>query len=58
MVMVINAAFNGLGQPLPGVAVSIIRMVLVYLPAEYSTGSGSETSSVITVAFDGPKGVL
>jgi Na+-driven multidrug efflux pump len=32
MVMVVNAAFNGLGRPLPGVAVSVIRMVLLYLP--------------------------
>lgn len=32
MVMVVNAAFNGLGQPLPGVAVSVTRMVLLYLP--------------------------
>lgn len=32
MVMVVNAAFNGLGRPLPGVAVSLTRMVLLYLP--------------------------
>lgn len=32
MVMVVNAAFNGLGRPLPGVAVSVTRMVLLYLP--------------------------
>jgi len=32
MVMVVNAAFNGLGRPLPGVAVSATRMVLLYLP--------------------------
>lgn len=32
MVMVVNAAFNGLGQPLPGVAVSVTRMALLYVP--------------------------
>ncbi|MDZ7840352.1 MAG: MATE family efflux transporter [Gammaproteobacteria bacterium] len=32
LVMVVNAAFNGLGLPLPGVAVSVTRMVLLYLP--------------------------
>jgi Na+-driven multidrug efflux pump len=32
MVMVVNASFNGLGRPLPGVAVSVTRMVLLYLP--------------------------
>ncbi len=32
IVMVVNAAFNGLGQPLPAVAVSAIRMGALYLP--------------------------
>ncbi len=32
MVMVMNAAFNGMGRPLPAVAVSVMRMVVVYLP--------------------------
>jgi len=32
MVMVMNASFNGLGQPLPGVAVSVGRMLLLYVP--------------------------
>ena len=32
MVMTINAAFNGLGQPLPGVAVSLLRTILLYVP--------------------------
>lgn len=35
VVMVINAAFNGLGRPLPGVAVSVTRMALLYLPLAY-----------------------
>ncbi len=33
IVMVASAAFNGLGQPLPAVVVSLIRMLLLYLPA-------------------------
>lgn len=32
MVMVMNASFNGLGRPLPGVAVSVGRMIVLYLP--------------------------
>ena len=32
LVMTINAAFNGLGKPLPGVAVSLMRTILLYVP--------------------------
>jgi len=32
MVMVVNAAFNGLGRPLPAVAVSTLRMAVLYVP--------------------------
>ncbi len=32
MVMVMNAAFNGLGRPLPAVAISLGRIVVLYLP--------------------------
>ena len=32
VVMVVNASFNGLGKPAPGVAISIIRMMVLYLP--------------------------
>lgn len=32
MVMTINAAFNGLGKPIPGVAVSLTRTILLYVP--------------------------
>jgi len=32
MVMVVNAMFNGLGRPLPGVAVSMLRMLGLYIP--------------------------
>ena len=31
-VMVINAAFNGLGSPMPAVAISLIRMFVLYVP--------------------------
>jgi putative MATE family efflux protein len=31
-VMVMNASFNGLGKPMPGVAVSVLRMIGLYLP--------------------------
>lgn len=34
-VMVMNAAFNGLGKPMPAVAISIIRMAVLYVPVAY-----------------------
>jgi Na+-driven multidrug efflux pump len=35
MVMVMNASFNGMGKPLPGVAISTIRLAGVYLPLAF-----------------------
>lgn len=35
VVMVVNAAFNGMGQPIPAVYVSVARMVVLYLPLAY-----------------------
>ena len=32
MVMVMNAAFNGLGQPMPGVWISVSRIAVLYVP--------------------------
>lgn len=32
VVMVMNAAFNGLGKPMPAVYISVTRMLLLYLP--------------------------
>jgi Na+-driven multidrug efflux pump len=32
LVMTINASFNGLGKPLPGVVVSLMRTILLYVP--------------------------
>ena len=32
MVMVMNATFNGLGRPLPAVAISVGRMLVLYVP--------------------------
>ena len=32
MVMVMNAAFNGMGKPMPAVHVSVARMVVIYIP--------------------------
>jgi Na+-driven multidrug efflux pump len=32
MVMVMNASFNGLGYPMPGVVVSLSRIVVLYIP--------------------------
>jgi Na+-driven multidrug efflux pump len=34
-VMVINAAFNGLGQPMPAVAISLTRMFVLTVPLAY-----------------------
>jgi Na+-driven multidrug efflux pump len=30
--MVVNAAFNGLGNPLPGVVISVTRILVLYVP--------------------------
>ncbi len=32
IVMVVNAAFNGLGKPMPGVYISVARMIGLYVP--------------------------
>jgi putative MATE family efflux protein len=32
VVMVMNASFNGMGKPMPGVAVSVARMAVIYVP--------------------------
>ena len=32
LVMTINAAFNGMGKPMPGVIVSLMRTILLYVP--------------------------
>lgn len=35
VVMIVNAAFNGIGRPAPAVIISITRMVLIYIPLAY-----------------------
>ena len=35
IVMVVNAAFNGLGKPMPAVYISVGRMILLYLPIAF-----------------------
>ena len=35
MVMIMNAAFNGMGKPMPAVAISVGRMVVIYLPLAF-----------------------
>ena len=32
IVMFVNASFNGLGRPMPGVAVSVMRIIVLYIP--------------------------
>jgi Na+-driven multidrug efflux pump len=36
IVMVVNASFNGLGRPIPGVAISLIRMGFLYVPLAWA----------------------
>jgi len=36
IVMVVNAAFNGLGRPLPAVAISLTRMLILYVPLAWA----------------------
>ena len=35
IVMVVNAAFNGLGNPLPGVVISVTRIIVLYVPLAF-----------------------
>ena len=35
IVMSVNAAFNGMGQPLPGVVISTCRVIVVFLPLAF-----------------------
>jgi len=35
IVMVVNAAFNGLGNPMPGVVISLTRILLLYVPLAF-----------------------
>jgi putative MATE family efflux protein len=35
IVMLVNASFNGLGKPMPGVAISVGRMLVLYLPLAF-----------------------
>jgi len=35
MVMVMNAAFNGMGKPIPGVWISMMRLAALYLPLAF-----------------------
>ena len=36
MVMVMNAAFNGLGRPMPAVGISVGRIIVLYLPLAFA----------------------
>jgi len=35
IVMVVNAAFNGLGNPMPGVVISVTRILVLYVPLAF-----------------------
>ena len=35
MVMVMNASFNGMGRPMPGVVISVSRTALIYIPLAF-----------------------
>jgi putative MATE family efflux protein len=35
MVMVMNAAFNGMGKPMPAVHISVARMAVIYIPLAF-----------------------
>jgi len=35
MVMMVNASFNGMGKPFPGVVISVCRVIVVFLPLAF-----------------------
>ncbi|HSS63284.1 MAG TPA: MATE family efflux transporter [Gammaproteobacteria bacterium] len=50
IVMVVNAAFNGLGRPFPAVAVSTLRMVVLYLPLAWVGARLYEVEGIFAAA--------
>jgi Na+-driven multidrug efflux pump len=36
IIMVMNAAFNGIGRPLPAVTISVVRTLVLYVPLAYA----------------------
>ena len=50
IVMVVNAAFNGLGRPFPAVAVSTLRMVVLYLPLAWLGAKFFEVHGIFAAA--------
>jgi Na+-driven multidrug efflux pump len=50
IVMVVNAAFNGLGRPYPAVAISILRVIVLYLPLAYVGGKLAGIGGIFAAA--------
>ncbi len=50
IIMIANAAFNGLGRPLPAVVLSLTRMVFLYLPLAWLGGRLFGTGGIFAAA--------
>jgi putative MATE family efflux protein len=50
IVMVVNAAFNGLGRPYPAVVISIVRVIVLYLPLAYAGGKLAGIGGIFAAA--------
>jgi len=50
IVMVVNATFNGLGRPYPAVAISILRVIVLYLPLAYAGGKLAGIGGIFAAA--------
>jgi putative MATE family efflux protein len=46
IVMVMNAAFNGLGTPMPAVYISVTRMIILYVPMALLFGSWFDIAGI------------
>ncbi|MFQ5993779.1 MAG: MATE family efflux transporter [Acidiferrobacterales bacterium] len=50
IIMVANAAFNGLGNPLPAVVISVTRMFVIYIPLAYAGAYFFDVSGIFVAA--------
>ncbi len=51
IIMVVNAAFNGIGKPLPAVVISVSRMLILYVPLAYAGARLFGIPGIFAAAF-------
>jgi len=51
IIMVVNAAFNGIGKPLPAVVISVSRTLILYVPLAYAASRLFGIPGIFAAAF-------